>query len=95
MKVSEARECVAFYFKQKWNCIAGPILANDPKYPLDKMKSYVVFLADKAKHTATQKRIRAEVLACDSFDDLLRVVRRVISNGDKKEFINYTNQRNA
>ena len=95
MKVSEARECVAFYFKQKLNCIAGPILANDPKYPLDKMKSYVVFLADKAKHTATQKRIRDEVLACESCEDLLSVVRRVISNGDKKEFINYTNRNNS
>lgn len=91
MKVSEAKECVAFHFKQKWKCIAGPIRAEDPKYPLDKMKRYVVLQVDKAKATKTQKRIRAEVLACASLTELLNVVQRVISKGENTEFIDYAN----
>lgn len=91
MKVSEAKECVAYWFKQKRHCIEGPIVSKDSRYPLEYMKRYVMSLANKANKTKTQKSICNEVQSCSTLCDLLNVVDRVIKNGDKTEFIDYAN----
>lgn len=91
MKVSDSNTCVAYYFKQKRHCIIGPIEAQDCRYDFDYIKRYVLHLVDKAKKTKTQKRIRDEILNSTSSDDLVRIVNRVIENGEKTEFIRYSN----
>ena len=89
MRVTEAKECVAYHFKQKLNCIAGSIQAGDTRFDLSFMKRYVVSLVDRANKTKTQKRIRKEVLDSRSLDELLCIVQRVVANGDATEFVDY------
>lgn len=91
MKVSDSDICVAYYFKQKRHCIIGPIEAQDHRYDFDYIKRYVLHLVDKAKKTKTQKRIRDEILNSTSSGELMRIVDRVIENGNKTEFIQYSN----
>ena len=89
MKVSDSNICVAYYYKRKWSCIAEPLKAEDPRFSFEYIKRYVLQLTDRAKKTATQQRIRNEIVQCKSPKALLDVVDRVIVNGNKTEFVNY------
>jgi hypothetical protein len=89
MKVSESPVCVAYYFKQKYHCIAGAIKDPNCRFDEDFLKKYVLSLVDKAKKTRTQKRIRNEIASCSSLSGILNIVNRVIANGDTTEFIEY------
>lgn len=89
MKVSESPICVAYHFKQKYRCIAGAI--NDPNCPFDEafVKKFVLSQVDKAKKTKTQQHIREEIANSTSLKGILRIVDRVITNGDATEFVDY------
>lgn len=91
MKVSDSDTCVAYYFKRRRHCIMGPIEAQDHRYDFEYIKKYVLHLVDKAKKTKTQKRIKNEIINSMSFNELITIVDRVIENGDKTEFIQYSN----
>jgi len=86
MKVSESPICVAYHFKQKIHVIEWAV----GRFTLDKVKQAIIVLANRAKKTSTQKRIKEDVLNCESFSELVGVVNRVIRNGDKTEFKDYT-----
>ena len=90
MRVSESKDCVAYYFKLKRHCIAGPIETGDTRWSQEFLKNYVLHLTDKAKKTRTQQRIRREILESQTLIELLNIVDRVIRNGDNTEFINYS-----
>jgi hypothetical protein len=90
LKVSESRDCVAYYYKQKRHCIAGPIEAGDTRWEPDFLKNYVLYLTDKAKKTRTQQRIRKEIVDSSTLSEMLGIVDRVIRHGDNTEFINYS-----
>lgn len=90
MKVSESKDCVAYYYKQKRPCIAGPIETGDSKWEPDFLKSYVLYLTDKAKKTRTQQRIRKEIVDSTTLSGMLSIVDRVIRHGDNTEFIDYS-----
>ena len=89
MKVSDASDCVAYYYKRKRHCIVGPYINEDPEYDYMKVKRYVLHLTDKARKTATQQRIRKEIESSTSFTGMLHIVDRVIRNGDATEYTNY------
>lgn len=89
MKVSESANCVAYHYKQKYPVISGPIKTNDPRFDLDHIKSYVLFLTDRARKTKTQQRIRREIVSSATPEAILKVVDRVIKNGDNTDYIEY------
>lgn len=89
MTVSDSKDCVAYYFKRRRYCIAGPIESGDTRWPPDFLKSYVLHLVDKAKKTRTQQRIRREIVSSQTPAEMLNIVDRVIRNGDNTEFIDY------
>lgn len=90
MKVSDSKDCVAYHYKQKRHYIAGPIEAGDNRFDLEYIKKYTLHLTDLAKKTRTQRRIRAEIENSTSLTGLLSIVDRVIENGNKTEFVNYS-----
>ena len=89
MKVSDSKDCVAYYYKQKYPCIAGPINAGDYRFDTEYIRRYILHLTDQAKNTKTQRRIRNEIVRSPSLKDMLFIVDRVIKNGDATEFIDY------
>lgn len=89
MKVSDSATCVAYHYKQKRPNIVGYIKTKGEALDFEYLRRYVLALTDQAKKTKTQKRIRAEIVECNSVVSLLRIINRVIANGDKTEFLNY------
>ena len=87
MRISESSDCVAYYFKLNRPRIVGPML--DHKYSFDYVKSYTLHLIDKAKITRKQQSIKNEVMESTSFSELIYIVDRVITNGDRTEFKDY------
>lgn len=83
--VADSPKCVAFHFREKQQII-NYAFSN---YDFKKAKAYVIHLADKAAKTKTQQRIKKELEACFSDRAILNVINRVITNGEKTEFINY------
>ena len=89
MKISDSDICVAYYFKQKRSCIAGPIEAGDSRFDLEYLKNYVLHLINKAKKTRKQQYIKYEIESSTSKRELLDIVDRVIAYGDVTEFKDY------
>jgi hypothetical protein len=89
MKVSESATCVAYHYKQKRPNIIGYIKTKGEAVDFEYLRRYVLALTDRANKTKAQKRIRSEIVECDSVVSLLSIINRVITNGDKTEFLNY------
>ena len=85
MTVADSSKCVAYHFKEKRGVI-DHAFAN---FEFNRAKAYVIYLADKAAKTKTQKRIKRELEACTSCRTILAVVDRVIAHGEQTIFVNY------
>lgn len=89
MTVLEAPNCVAYHFKQKYSCIARPIMEDDPRFDVEYLKRYTLKLADKADKTKKQQEIKGRVMACKTTTDLLNVVNSVIQVAGRTAYNDY------
>ena len=89
MTVLEAPNCVAYHFKQKYSCIARPIMEDDPRFDVEYLKRYTLKLADKADKTKKQREIKDRIEACQTTTDLLNVVNSVISAASRTIYNDY------